>query len=195
MISYVSDDAWWAARYPQLFAPSEVDYADCALSFTTAAVPDALVARLHLMTVTDAGRVIVCRSTQGWRFLPGGTREPGESLTELAERELREEAGARMNGQLRVFASHVADSRAAAPYRPHLPHPRSYWAYAVTAAEIVSPPTNPPDGEQIVEVLALTPATAIAYLAEHDPLQAAVLDLAMSMGLAEPAADPPSRQP
>ncbi len=35
----------------------------------------------------------------------------------------------------------------AQPYRPHLPHPRAYWEYGITQAEVVRPPTNPPDGE------------------------------------------------
>ena len=187
---FVNDDARWAEQFPLLFAASEVGYADCELSFTTAAVPDDLVARLHLVAVTVHRQVIVCRSVQGWRFLPGGTREPGELLSGLAERELLEEAGARLTGPMRIFASHVADSRASAPYRPHLPHPRSYWAYGVASAEIVGPPSNPPDGEQIVEVLTLALPAAIAYLAEHDPLHAQVLSLATSMGLVEQTIHP-----
>jgi 8-oxo-dGTP diphosphatase len=69
------DDGRWASAFPVLFANSYVDYADCQLGFTTEPVPDELVARLHLVTVTPQRHVIVCRSSQGWRFLPGGTRE------------------------------------------------------------------------------------------------------------------------
>lgn len=126
-------DDRWAARFPRLFAEARVDYADCDLGFTTGPVPEALVSRLHLVAATREGGVVACRSVQGWRSLPGGTREPGESLVELARRELPEEAGARMTGGIELFAAHVAHSRRARPYRPHLPHPRSYWAYAVTA--------------------------------------------------------------
>ena len=177
------DEGRWAAAFPALFAPSYVDYADAQLGFTTHDVPDELVARLHLVALTPRRQVIVCRSVQGWRFLPGGTREEGESLVELARRELVEEAGARMTAGLRIFASHVADSRRAAPYRPHLPHPRGYWAYAVTEAEVVEPPTNPADGEHVVEVLALPSARAAGYLQEHDPLHADVVRLAGAMDL------------
>ena len=88
-----------------------------------------------------------------------------------------------MAGGIDVFASHVADSRRAAPYRPHLPHPRGYWAYAVTEAEVVEPPTNPVDGEHVVEVLALPAARAAGYLQEHDPLHADVVRLAGAMDL------------
>lgn len=137
------DDGRWAAAFPVLFTKNHVEYADCQLGFTTQPVPDELVARLHLVAMTPQRQVIVCRSNLGWRFLPGGTREDGESLVELARRELMEEAGARMTGSVEIFASHVADSLRDAPYRPHLPHPRAYWGYAVTEAELVQPPTNP----------------------------------------------------
>jgi 8-oxo-dGTP diphosphatase len=183
----MESDLRWAASFPALFAPGEVEYADALLRFTTGAVPDELVSRLHLVAVTPRRRVIVCRSVQGWRFLPGGTREPGESLAELAARELLEEAGARMTGTVSLFASHVADSRADAPFRPHLPHPRACWAYAVTEAEIVGAPANPPDGEHVVEVMELTAGEAAGYLAVHDPHHADVVRLAAAMSLIEPA--------
>jgi 8-oxo-dGTP diphosphatase len=177
------NDETWAAVFPELFSEQYVDYAGCRLSFTTAVVPDDLVSRLHLVAVTARAEVLVCRSREGWRFLPGGTREPGESLTELARRELTEEAGARLDDRPEVFAAHVADSERPEPFRPHLPHPRAYWAYAVARAQVIGPPVNPPDGERVVEVLTLTPARAIAFLAEHDPMHADVLRLAGAMGL------------
>ena len=177
------DGERWAGAFPVLFTESYVDYADSRLGFTTGEVPDELVARLHLVAMTSQGHVIVCRSVQGWRFLPGGTREVDESLVELARRELVEEAGARMAGGIDVFASHVADSRRDSPYRPHLPHPRAYWAYAVARAEVVQPPTNPADGEHVVEVMTLPPEQAAGYLEEYDPLQADVVRLARAMEL------------
>lgn len=179
----VEDDERWAATFPALFADGFMDYAGCLLGFTTGPVPDELVARLHLVATTEQGHVIVCRSVQGWRFLPGGTREEGETLLELARRELMEEAGARISGEMMLFASHVADSLRDGPYRPHLPHPRAYWGYGVTGAEVREPPTNPPDGEQVVEVLALPPAQAATYIGEHDPIQADVVRLAQAMRL------------
>jgi 8-oxo-dGTP diphosphatase len=59
-----------ALSFPDLFRESYVDYADCRIRYTTEAAPDELVARLHLVAVTADGNVVVCRSKQGWRFLP-----------------------------------------------------------------------------------------------------------------------------
>ncbi len=177
------DETGWEARFPDLFRDESVQYADSRVRFTTAVAPDELVSRLHLVAVTGGTKIVVCRSVQGWRFLPGGTREPGESLLSLARRELMEEAGARLEGELRFFAAHVADSARDKPFRPHLPHPRTYWAYAVTEAEIACPPTNPPDGEQVVEVLTLPAARAAAFIEQHDSLHAGVVRLADAMGL------------
>ncbi len=183
----MSDDGDWPARFPDLFGDQYADYADARLKFTTAAVPQELVSRLHLVAVTPAAEVIVCRSEGGWRFLPGGTREPGESLADLARRELMEEAGARLESPPRYFAAHIADSLRPEPYRPHLPHPRAYWAYAAARAQVIAAPVNPPDGEQVVEVRTLAPGLAAAFLAGHDRVHADVLRLAVAMGLLGPA--------
>lgn len=179
----VTDDERWATAFPYLYEPAYVDYAGCRTAFTTRPVPDELVGRLHVVALTPERHVVVCRSVQGWRFLPGGTREPGETLDELTRRELLEEAGAAMTGPVSLFAAHVADSLRDGPYRPHLPHPRAYWAYGLTRAEVTGPPTNPPDGEHIVEVLALPPDEAAAYIAEHHRMHADVIRLGQALGL------------
>lgn len=178
-----ADETDWPARFPDLFRDEFVEYAASHVRCTTVAAPDELVSRLHLVAVTGSSKIIVCTSVQGWRFLPGGTREPRESLLGLARRELLEEAGADLKGELRFFAAHVADSARGEPFRPHLPHPRTYWAYAVVGAEVIGPPTNPADGEQVVEVMTLPAAQAADFVEEHDPLHAGVVRLADAMGL------------
>lgn len=122
-------------RFPALFREG---YVDCRVRYTTEAAPEELVSRLHLVAVTTDAKIVVCCSEQGWRFLPGGTREPGESLYNLARRELMEEAGAVLHGEPRYFSAHVADNNRQKPFRPHLPHPRANWAYAIVDVQVGS---------------------------------------------------------
>ena len=96
--------------------------------------------------------VLLCRATEGVWFFPGGTREPGESVGSSVHRELLEEAGARILGHFHPIGAHVGVSDAQDSYRPHLPHPRKAWLWGWADVEVVGPPSNPDDGEQIVEV-------------------------------------------
>jgi 8-oxo-dGTP diphosphatase len=175
----------WSTSVPRLFGHARVDYANVDLSFTTGPFDDALVSRLHLVAVTAPGELIVCTSVQGWAFLPGGTREEDESLHELVARELLEEAGAvPVSDELRLFGAHVADSQDPEPWRPHLAFPRALWAYGACRAEITGPPTCPPDGEQIVDVLTLPATEAVEFLETRDPMMADAVRLAIAMDLA-----------
>jgi 8-oxo-dGTP diphosphatase len=180
------DHATLAARLPRLFAPNWVDYANCDVTFTLDPVPDEAINRLHLVAVTAEGEVVVCESADGLRFLPGGRREPGEDLDTLARREAMEEAGLRLDATPAVFASHVAVSRDAEPYRDHFAHPTGYWAYASAPATIVAEPTSPPDAEQITGVHALPAADAITFLEQHDQDHADVVRLAVLTGILDP---------
>ena len=176
-------DERWRHEFARLYGLTRVEYADCDVRYTVDPVPEAQVSRLHLVAITPEGNAVVSRSDQGWRFLPGGTREPGESIDELARRELLEEAGAEMLGTIAPFSAFVTDGTAAGPYRAHLPFPRAYWLHAVVRARVNGPPTSPADGEQIVEVLQLPPREAVEYLAVHDPIHADVLAHAIAMDL------------
>ena len=173
----------WSKVFPRLFEDAYVDYAAARITYVEGAAPEDLVTRLHVVAVTDQVEVVVCRSAQGGRFLPGGTREVGESLLDLAKRELIEEAGAALSGALIHFSAHRADSELQKPYRSHFPHPRAYWGYAVGHVRVTGPPSNPPDGESVVEVLTLPPGRAADYLAEEDPLHADVFRHADALGL------------
>ena len=177
------DDDVWAERFPELFRTAHVEYAGAQIRYTTDPIPYELVSRFHLVAVAEGENVVVCRSDQGSRFLPGGTREPTESLEDLARREFLEEPGAALCSKLHFFSAHEARSDRSTPYRSHLPHPRSFWAYAVAQVEIVGPPANSDDGEFIVEVVTLPAGDAAAYLHEHDPIHADVVRHAQAMGL------------
>jgi 8-oxo-dGTP diphosphatase len=177
----------WAARFPQLFGTTRHAYANADLEFRLGAPPDDLVTRLHLVAIDDDGMVVVCRSVEEWRFLPGGRREQGESLHQVAERELLEEAGCSMVGRPgRVFAHLLVRSHGAAPHRAYFPHPQSAWAYAVAHVQMAGPPTNPEDGEAVVEVRRLPVPEAADWLRVHDPEHADVLLLAEALGLLSP---------
>jgi 8-oxo-dGTP diphosphatase len=174
----------WASRFPDLFRSRFEEYADADLEFRLGAPPDELVTRLHLVSVDPDGLVVVCRSVEGWRFLPGGRREEDEPLHRTAGRELLEEAGCVVVGEPgAIFAYQLARSHRAGPHHAHFPHPVSAWAYAVARVEVTGPPTNPEDGEAVVEVRRLTVEEAAAWLRVHDREHADVVLLASAMGL------------
>jgi 8-oxo-dGTP diphosphatase len=174
----------WAERFPDLFVPRFEGYANADLEFRLGAPPDELVNRLHAVAVDADGLVVVCRSAEEWRFLPGGRREEGESLDDVCRRELLEEAGcAVVDAPSRVFAYQEATSRNQRPHRPWFSHPVSAWAYVVARVEVTGPPTNPADGEAVVEVRRLPVGEAAAWLRVHDREHADVVLLAQALGL------------
>lgn len=168
-----------------LFEPAFVHYADVDIVGSFEAVPQDLVHRVHLIASPEPGLVTVCRSAEGWRFLPGGRLEPGEALATAIERELREEAGCVPVGQARPFFSHIATSRRAAPYLPHVPHPTAWWIYATVPVRCVGAPTTPVGAEQVTEVLHLPVSEAADWLSlsEDDQTHASVVRLAAHLGL------------
>ncbi|MEO6512061.1 MAG: NUDIX domain-containing protein [Nocardioides sp.] len=166
-----------------LRAFTSVPYANVELAFTEDPPEVDDVSRAHVVAVDPGGHVVVCRSVEEWRFLPGGTREPGETVLELVDRELREEAGCALRGEPVFLCRYVATSGNPTPYRPHLPHPVASWAYYVAPVEVVGEPLNPPDGEQVVQVLALPPPDAATWLRQEDDVHADVVLLAIARGL------------
>ncbi|HEY0617493.1 MAG TPA: NUDIX domain-containing protein [Kribbella sp.] len=175
----------WAERVPELFAPGFWGWGDLDVRFSTEEPPDELISNVHVVARTEGG-IVVCANDLGWRFLPGGTREPDEPIEETAGRELLEEAGARLVGPMTWLGAHRAEHRRPEPYRPHLPHPVSYWINVVADVVIDQAPTNPDHGEQVLEVLVLPPDEAIAYLDgmdDNDGVMGNLVRLAQAMEL------------
>ncbi|GGQ59484.1 NUDIX domain-containing protein [Kitasatospora griseola] len=163
------DRAAIAARFPALHAPQRWEWGGIDAQFTTELPPDELVTNIHLVGFSE-GRVVLCHDVRGHWFLPGGTREAAESIDSCLARELREEAGARLTGPPTWIGHHLAVSDGPTPYRPWQPHPVKAWLWGWAEVLVDSAPTNPADGEQVLEVRLTTPEEAQHLLAHHrDP--------------------------
>ena len=156
-----------AERFPRLHAPQRWEWGGIDARFSTTLPPDHLVQSIHVVGFVG-DLVTVCRHREDDWFLPGGTREPDETVEQTVDRELAEEAGARRVGPLIRLGAHHCVADGPEPYRPHLPHPEKAWLWCVTDLVLDSTPTNPPDGEQVEEVRAVPLAEAQALLGPHE---------------------------
>lgn len=139
------------------------EWAQAIVRFTGDLPPDDVVQSVRAIAVVD-DRVIVCTTADGTVCLPGGTREPGESVDACLRRELVEEAGFLVRGQPQWIAAHCGLSYHHERYRPHSPFPLKSWLWAVVDGELVSAPTNPVGAERVVAVKAMPPSAAVDVL-------------------------------
>ncbi|MFI6446738.1 NUDIX hydrolase [Kitasatospora sp. NPDC050543] len=152
-----------AARFPHLHAPQRWAWGGYDAQFSAVLPPDELITNIHVVGFSQ-GRVVLCRDVRGHWFLPGGTREAQESVEACLERELREEAGARLTGGPVWIGAHRCVTDNPVPYRPWQPHPEKAWLWGWAEVDVDSEPTNPDDGEEVVEVRAVDPDEACRLL-------------------------------
>lgn len=125
--------------------------------------PESLISNVTVVPFVG-DEVVVIRLTDGSCEVPGGTREAGEAIFDTAQRELLEEAGARLIDYVPFGAWHCYSSREK-PYKPHLPHPEFYRIAGYGEVELIAEPTNPADGEQVAAVDVVTVEAAAAQFA------------------------------
>jgi 8-oxo-dGTP diphosphatase len=169
-----------ARRFPALHAPQFWAWGGYDAQFSPLMPEDRLVTNVHLVgfaplpdgvkngtadgtpnSAADGGYgVVLCRDERDHWFLPGGTRERDESVESCLARELREEAGARLLGAPVWIGAHRCVTDHPVPYRPWQPHPEKAWLWGWGEVVVDSEPTNPEDGEAVVEVRVVPAALA-----------------------------------
>ncbi|MFI9503147.1 NUDIX domain-containing protein [Nocardia sp. NPDC052566] len=143
----------YADRYPLLHKPAHWSWGSHDVRFGTELPPDELVTNVHAICFAGDD-IVLCRDHRDFWLLPGGTRERGEPVDACLRRELLEEAGATPTGPIRWIGAHYATSRDPLPYKEWQPHPHKAWLWCAVDVVLDAQPTNPADGEQILEVRA-----------------------------------------
>lgn len=121
--------------------------------------PQNLIGNVNIVPFVGDAAVVLRVAGERPEIL-GGTLEPGEDYLAALHRELREEAGADLLSWTFIGA-YRCHSVADKPYRPHLPHPDFFRVVGYGEIEIVSQPTNPPGGEEVVEVSVMPVKAAV----------------------------------
>ncbi|WP_245797455.1 NUDIX hydrolase [Mangrovactinospora gilvigrisea] len=139
------------------------------MQFSLRPPDDELVTNIHVIGFADGG-IVVCRDArrEGHWFLPGGTREQGESVEECVRRELAEEAGASLVGPLHWLGAHFAETDRPRPGYEWQPHPYRAWLWCTAELRLDGEPSNPEDGEQVAEVRAAPPEEAVRLIAASE---------------------------
>lgn len=157
------------------------EWAQTIVRFTDHLPPDQVVQSVRAIALVEHG-VVVCKLSDGTAFLPGGTREEGESVEDCMTRELAEEAGFLVKGRAHWFAAHSGVSYHQVAYKPYAPFPLKAWLWGAVAGELVSPPTNPAGAEQVASVSVMWPRDAAEVLKDAGRGYAQALQYWLSLG-------------
>lgn len=167
---------------PRLFQPEHWQWAQVNVRYWRNVPDDRYIQSVHVVCLDDdrPGCVVIGREADGPYFVPGGTREINESVTECANRELSEEVGVSLQGEIIWFGAHVGRGYKATPYRPHLPHPQKAWLWGIAKVRITSAPTNPTGAEVVTDVRSVSVLDAKRLLSQRAPWYEDLLDDAIS---------------
>ena len=137
------------SEYPHLFTEQIWPWGPVKTIFEPVEPPATLISNVNIVPFDESGWLIICQQI-GWGIV-GGTLEPSETYVETLTRELMEEAGCELVN-FDVFGALRMEFLTERPYRPHLPFPLSYRLLVVGEVRRVANPSNPEDGEHILEV-------------------------------------------
>lgn len=155
------------STYPVLFGTRRASWAPIDLRFTlhTEAVDDQQVARVYVVPFVHEHCLVVGFENGDWGP-PGGGLEPEETWRAALERELGEEAGARLLSYTPFGVLHC-HSRGK-PYRPHLPHPDFDCLYGYGDIELAGVPVARTGEDRTVAVEILPAQSALKFLVGRD---------------------------
>lgn len=135
---------------PDLFTTVRFGPVEAVFAPGTTLPPVNLIGNVNIVPFVGK-KAVVLRVAGGRPEIPGGTLEPGENYLAALCRELREKAGADLLSST-LLGAYRCHSVAREPYRPHLPHPNFYRVVGFGEIALVGQPTNPPGGEEVVDV-------------------------------------------
>ncbi|MBJ6360605.1 NUDIX hydrolase [Paenibacillus sp. MAHUQ-46] len=123
------------------------------------------VSNISMVPFVEEQCVMFQLESGSWE-LPGGTLEPGEHFMQGLRREIAEELGAELKSYY-VIGQFSCRSLADKPYRPHIPHPEFVRLVGYGDVELLGPPLNPPDGEQVAAVVLMDIEEAVSCFEEQ----------------------------
>ena len=126
--------------FPHLFQERVWPFGPTCAVFELGAEPPAELIGQVSMAPYIGDKWLIIRYQDGCWF-PGGHLEPGETYMQTIQREMREEAGARLVSFV-LFGAWRCRSLASRPHRPYVPHPVSHWVMGYGEVELVEKPEN-----------------------------------------------------